>query len=294
MSATDKKALGRGLSTLLPRKAESGAASALSVPNLAPNSIALDRIDPNPSQPRTDFEPEPLQELANSIRTHGIIQPIIVRRVGERFELVAGERRWRAARMAGLAEVPVVIQQIGDDKLLEVALIENIQRSDLNPMEIARALARLQKEFSLQHEELALRTGKDRSTITNLLRLLKLPEEVQLMVQERRLSMGQAKVILGLPSETMQLDAAQKAVAQGLNVRHLERLVKKMLEPREGEASEEKPDPNVQAAIEELERALGTRVRIVKKGESKGRIEIEYYSGDDLDRIYEHIVGSQN
>lgn len=289
MNATnEKKALGRGLSSLLPRKIDS--AGPIAAPMANPRSAPLDQIDPNPSQPRTEFHPAALQELADSIRAHGIIQPLIVRRKGERYDLVAGERRWRAARMAGLSEVPIAVQEVPDAELLEIALIENIQREDLNPIEVASALERLQQEFALSHEDLASRTGKDRSTITNLLRLLKLPKEVQFLLSERRLSLGHAKVILGLPTDELQRDVAHQIVAQGLSVRNVERLVKRMLEPREAEEAPEKLDPNVQAAIEELERTLGTRVRILQKGDARGRIEIEYYSQDDLDRIYDHIV----
>jgi ParB family chromosome partitioning protein len=256
--------------------------------------VPLDKIDPNPTQPRVDFQPAHLQELADSIRVNGIIQPLIVRSNGERYELIAGERRWRAARLAGLTDVPVVIQEAANDRLLELALIENIQREDLNALETAQAFDRLAKEFQLSHEEIGRRTGKDRATITNLIRLLKLPKDIQILVAERRLSMGQARAILGLPSEELQRNVADKAVSQGLSVRQVERLVQRMVEPRESTPEEEieKPDPNVQAAVEELERALGTRVRIVPKGNNRGRVEIDYFSQDDLDRIYERIVGS--
>jgi len=231
--------------------------------------------------------------LAASIQIHGIIQPLIVRRNGDRYELVAGERRWRAARMAGLAEVPVIVQDIADGNLLEVALIENIQREDLNAIETAIAFNRLAKEFGLSHEEIARRTGKDRTTITNFVRLLKLPEDVQIMLAEHRLSMGHARALLGLPTEELQRSVAEKAASQGLSVRNVERMVQNLVEPREAKEDPETEavDPNVKAAIEELERALATRVRIVEKGQNRGRIEIEYYSADDLDRIYQRIVG---
>lgn len=287
------KALGRGLSTLLPSKTPAPVA-----PPPAPEEskgfleVPLEHIDPNPSQPRTEFRPEQLQELADSIRANGIIQPLIVRRKGERFELVAGERRWRASRMVGLAKVPVVVQEIANDHLLQVALIENIQREDLNAIETAVAFDRLGKEFNLSHEEIGKRTGKDRSTVTNMVRLLKLPKDVQLLLAEHRLSMGHARSLLSLPTEELQRSVAEKAASQGLSVRNVERMVKQLLEPREAkEAEPEKIDPNVQAAVTELERALGTRVRVVEKGKERGRIEIEYYSQDDLDRIYQQIVG---
>ncbi|MCS6902634.1 MAG: ParB/RepB/Spo0J family partition protein, partial [Myxococcales bacterium] len=180
-------------------------------------------MDPNPTQPRVEFQPAHLQELADSIRLHGVLQPLIVRKNGERFELIAGERRWRAARLAGLTEVPVVIHDAAGDRLLELALIENIQREDLNAIEIAQAFDRLAKEFHLSHEEIGRRTGKDRPTVTNFIRLLKLPKDVQILIAERRLSMGQARALLGLPTEELQRTVAEKAVSQGLSVRQVER-----------------------------------------------------------------------
>lgn len=261
------------------------------VSNGTPITIPIDRIDPNPLQPRSVFQPDRLRELSQSIEANGIIQPIIVRAIGDRYELIAGERRWRAARLAGLTEVPVVISNVANDHLLEVSLIENIQREDLNPIEIAQAFDRLHREHQLSHEDIARRTGKDRTTVTNTLRLLKLPPDVQLLINEHRLSMGQARAILGLATPDEQRQMAEKAVAQGMSVRQVERAVQKINEPRPDEPGDEKKqDPNVRAAAEELERALGTRVRIVEKSEQRGKIEIEYFSQDDLDRLYNLIV----
>jgi len=246
-------------------------------------------------QPRTVFQPDRLRELAQSIEANGIIQPLIVRQNGDRYELIAGERRWRASRMAGLTEVPVVVQNTANDHLLEVSLIENIQREDLNPIEIAQAFDKLHREHLLSHEDIARRTGKDRTTVTNTLRLLKLPPDIQLLLAEHRLSMGHARALLGLGDPEHQRQLAEKTSAQGLSVRQVERMVQKMSEDREeGEAEGKKQDPNVRAAADELERALGTRVRIVEKTEQRGRIEIEYYSQDDLDRIYTHITEGQH
>jgi ParB family chromosome partitioning protein len=237
------------------------------------------------------FRAERLQELAQSILANGVIQPLVVREVGGRFQLVAGERRWRASKMAGLATVPVIVQQFSDEQLLELTLIENIQREDLTPMEVAHAFQRLVSELGLSHEEIARRTGKDRSTITNMLRLLRLPNDLQQLVSELRLSMGHARAILGLPTEELQRQVAEKATSQGLSVRQVERLIQKMTATREPKTVEEiTGDPNVKAAVQELEQVLGTRVRIVPKSDERGRIEIEYYSADDLDRIYELIV----
>jgi ParB family chromosome partitioning protein len=253
----------------------------------------VDLIDANPLQPRSVFNAEKLQELADSIRANGIIQPLVVRPHGERYQLVAGERRWRAAKLAGLAEVPAVVQDVTDERLLEITLVENIQREDLNPIEIAHAFERLSQDLNLSHEDIAQRTGKDRSTITNMLRLLKLSVDIQQLVAEHRLSMGHARAILGLPSEDLQRQVAEKASSQGLSVRQVERLVQRMTSTREPKTPEE-VDPNVKAAIQELERVLGTRVRISGRPEQRGRIEIEYYSAEDLDRIYSLILGDRN
>jgi ParB family chromosome partitioning protein len=289
-----RKALGRGLSALLPQRT---AATALQhAPDTNPQgpqvaSIPISAIQPNPLQPRSVFDSTRLQELSNSIQIHGVIQPILVRRKGASYELIAGERRLRAAKLAGLVDVPAIIQDYADERILEIALIENIQREDLNPMETAQALDRLHTEMNLSHEEIATRTGKDRTTITNMIRLLRLPSEVQLLVAERRLSMGHARAILGLATPELQTQIAEKAAAQGFSVRQVERLVKKVNEPRE---PSEAPlqDPNVRAAVADIEAALGTRVRIVEKSDQRGRIEIEYYSQEELQRIYEWIVST--
>jgi len=299
-----RKALGKGLSALLPArqapKAEpTTVGAAPTAPPEQPHTgmlkISIDLIDPNPLQPRTVFQPERLAELAQSIRSNGIIQPLVVQKSGHRYILVAGERRWRASRMAELHEVPVVVQEYSDDRVLEVALIENIQREDLNPIEVAQALERLGQNLKLSHEQIGQRTGKDRTTVTNLLRLLRLPQSIQLLVAEQRLSMGHARAILGLPNEEMQTQLAEKAAAQGMSVRQVEKQVQQMLTKREVVEPVATPvDPNVKAANRELESVLGTRVRIVAKSPERGQIEIEYYSSDDLDRIYSMIVGDKN
>jgi ParB family chromosome partitioning protein len=290
-----RKALGKGLSALLPRKplpAPEPSPMEHHGPGTRVASLPIEQIEPNPLQPRTIFDPGRLQELANSIETNGMLQPLLIRRKGARFELIAGERRLRAAKLAGLSEVPAIIQDYADDKVLEIALIENIQREDLNPIETAQALERLAREMNLSHEEIANRTGKDRTTITNMIRLLRLPSDVQLLVAERRLSMGHARAILGLAKPEHQTQLAEKAAAQGFSVRQVERLVKKINEPR---YPSETPlqDPNIRAAVAELESALGTRVRIIEKSDQRGRIEIEYYSQEDLQRVYELILPNQ-
>lgn len=287
-----RKALGRGLSALLPqRPASTAVPPASELPAAGPQiaSLPISNILPNPLQPRSIFDATRLEELSNSIETHGIIQPLLVRRKGSSYELIAGERRLRAAKLAGLVEVPAIVQDYADERILEIALIENIQREDLNPMETAQALERLHTEMNLSHEEIATRTGKDRTTITNMIRLLKLPRDVQLLVAERRLSMGHARAILGLVSPELQTQVAEKAAAQGFSVRQVERLVKKVNEPKVP-SQDPLQDPNIKAAVGDLEAALGTRVRIVEKSDQRGRIEIEYYSQDELQRIYESII----
>jgi ParB family chromosome partitioning protein len=303
-SADDKprKALGKGLSALLPGRGQTGPTSAVAAPARTttvakPSTLPLGLIQPNPMQPRTSFNSDGLEELAASIRANGIIQPIIVRRLGDGYQIVAGERRWRAARIAELEDVPVVVQDVADRAMLEVALIENIQREDLNPIETAHAFERLGRDLGLSQEEIGRRTGKDRTSIANIVRLLKLPKEVQLLVAERRLSMGHARAILGLPTADEQIQLAEKAVALGLSVRQVETQVQEMTadrdKPASGSRKEAAQDPNVRAAADELERALGTRVRIVELSEQRGRIEIEYYSQADLDRLYQQIVSGK-
>jgi len=304
-SANDKqrKALGKGLSALLPGRSQpapavaSAAAPGTATSAAKPGTLPLSLIQPNPMQPRTVFSSDGLQELAASIRANGIIQPLIVRQLGDSYQIVAGERRWRAARLAELQEVPVVVQDVADRSMLELALIENIQREDLNPIETAHAFERLGRDLGLSQEEIGRRTGKDRTSIANIIRLLRLPKEVQLLLAERRLSMGHARAILGLATADEQIQLAEKAVALGLSVRQVEAQVQEMTSDREkpahGSRKEPAQDPNVRAAAEELERALGTRVRIIELSDQRGRIEIEYYSQADLDRLYQQIVGER-
>ncbi len=285
-----RRALGRGLSTLLPARTSETAAAA--APTGIPVRVPIDSIDANPMQPRSVFQAERLRELSESIRANGVIQPLIVRRKGERYELIAGERRWRASRMADLDTVPVVVLELADEKLLEISLIENLQREDLNPIEVAQAYDRLAREHSLSHEEIGRRTGKDRASVTNMIRLLRLPPDVQILLAEHRLSMGHGRALLGLPNPELQQTIAEKAASQGLSVRQVERTVQKLNEDRDPENKElPKVDPNVKAAVEELERVLGTRVRIVEKSANRGRIEVDYFSQEDLDRIYQMMIG---
>ncbi len=289
---SSRKALGRGLNALLPNRPVGGVAAA---PAPAPEQgervqkIPVDLIDANPDQPRTVFQPGALDELSRSIKEDGVIQPILLKPVGNRYMVVAGERRWRASKLAGLASVPAVVREVAKEKLLEIALVENIQREDLNSIEVAAALQHLAQEFQLSHEELAVRTGKDRTTVTNLLRLLRLPADVQQRVANKEISMGHARALLGLPEEDQQRLLAEKIVRQGLSVRQVEQLVKQMQEPPEPKVKPT-PDPNVAAAIARLEECLGAPVKLVERGR-KGRIEIAYGSPEELDRLYSLLTG---
>ena len=288
-----RKALGKGLGALLPTRTPAAPPPPLA-PSTgdAPQTLPVDLIDPNPLQPRRLFQNERLAELAQSIRANGIVQPLVVRRFGDRYQLVAGERRWRAAKLAEIRDVPVVVREIQDDRLLEISLIENIQREDLNPMETAHAFARLSAELELSPEQIGQRTGKDRTTIVNFLRLLQLPDDLQQLVADRRLSAGHARCLLGLPTVALQREVAEKAVAQGWSVRQTERTTQRMMADRQPKHVDEvQVDPNVKAAIQEMQRVLGTRVRILEKAKKGGKIEIEYYSVEDLNRIYDVIVG---
>lgn len=290
-----RKALGKGLGALISSRTTPRGEPAPASGNDGVTTVPIALIDPNPLQPRSVFNANRLQELADSIAANGIIQPLVIRPHEGRYQLVAGERRWRAAKLAGLSEVPAVIRPISDDRLLEVTLVENIQREDLNPIEVARAFDRLTRELHLSHEELAARTGKDRTTITNTLRLLKLPSDIQQLVAEHRISAGHARAILALPSADFQRQVAEKACSQGLSVRQVERMVQKMTAGREAKPAEDPAaDPNVRAAIENLERVLGTRVRIIGRPDARGKLEIEFYSAEDLDRIYSLIVNERS
>jgi len=285
-----RKALGRGMHTLLGSRTQAPPQEPENSP--ADLTVPIEAIDPNPLQPRRVFQADRLSELAQSIRTNGIIQPLVVRRIGERYQLVAGERRWRAAKLADQTEVPVVVREIPDDRLLEITLVENIQREDLNPIETAAALARMGTELRLSPEEIGHRTGKDRTTIINFTRLLQLPADLQQLIADRRLSAGHGRCLLSLPSPEHQREVAEKAVTNAWSVRQTERVTQRMMEGRTPKRVDEiETDPNVKAAIQEMQRVLGTRVRIIEGAKKKGKIEIEFYSPEDLDRIYGVIVG---
>lgn len=284
-----KKPLGRGLSALISTDSPPADSDEI-------RDIEIDLIRPGHQQPRTTFDQTRLEELAQSIRTSGIIQPLLVRPHGGMFELVAGERRWRAAQLAGLARIPAIIREIPDDKLLELALIENIQRQELNPIEEANAYKRLIESLNLTQEEVAQRVGRDRSFVTNYLRILKLPSEIQLLLETEKLSFGHARALLGLADVILQRRYAQKIVKHNWSVRETERRIKHASpdRPAATQAAPKPVDPNVRAAEAKLRRHLGTQVQILPaRAGAAGKIEIEYYSALDLDRIYTIIIASR-
>jgi len=279
-----KTGLGKGLSALIP------VAPPQSVQNTSRDDpktqVEIDKISPSPFQPRRAFDEIKLQELAMSIRNQGIIQPLVVRPKGERFELIAGERRWRAAMKAGLSTVPVVVRQASDRDALQLVLIENLQREDLNPIEEATGYRRLQDEFTWSQEEVADKVGKSRPAVTNALRLLALPSEVQQEVASGNLPAGQARALLGLQSEAVIITAYREVLARALSTRETEKLVRNLKAGRRRRRESPAVDPDLRSLVEELQRALGTKIRVVPKARSsKGKIEIEYYSLPDLERI---------
>ena len=277
-SLAKRRALGRGLGALIPNTFESKEDAA------PPTTVPLAAIHPNPNQPRKAFPDDTIDELARSIEQKGILQPLLVRRSETGFELIAGERRFRAAQRLGLEHVPVVIRDADDDELLELALIENIQREDLNPMEEARAYRRLSDQFGHTQDEIARRVGKERSTVANMLRLLHLPEKIQRALEAGQLSAGHARALVAVAADAVKLELAEQIVDSGLSVREAEALVKRHVKPE--------PDADRAAAEQRLTEALGTRARIVTRKGSRGKIEIEYYSLEELNGLIERLVRS--
>lgn len=281
--------MGRGLSALLSDRSVTASEELV--------EIDLDLIEPNSLQPRTNFDEASLEELAQSIRSNGIIQPLLVRRVEEgKYQLIAGERRWRAAQRAGLLKVPCVVKEIPDDKILELALIENIQRQELNAIEEAHAYKRLIETLGLTQEMVAQRVGRDRTFITNYLRLLRLPEDIQHLVEVEKISTGHARALLGVDDPIIQRKLSKKIVEQGLSVRETERAIKKIINGDEavrGAAVKHIEDANLKSAEMKLRRKLSSKVQIIMTQNQSGKIEIEFYDVNDLNRIYEIIMGDK-
>lgn len=272
-----KAALGKGLEALLPEKGEEVI------------RLEIEKIIPNQHQPRKIFKDEALKELSVSIKEKGVLQPVIVSRVGDgTFRLIAGERRWRAATLAGLKKIPALIKDVSSQDAIEIALIENIQREELNAIETAEAFNRLLKEFNLTQEELSQRVGKDRATIANYLRILKLPDEIKAFINNDSVSIGHAKALLTLENRQKQIEAAKEIIKKGLSVREAEALCKRLSQPVKPKKTKEKL-PEVADLEHKLTRSLGTKVKINHK-DKRGKIEIEYYSLDELDRLLEILI----
>jgi ParB family transcriptional regulator, chromosome partitioning protein len=302
--ATDPKrrALGKGLDSLLPRvqppppPAPAPVAAPPTEGDGKPREIALELIDPNPYQTRSSIKEEQLGELAASITANGVVQPILVRpQATGRFQLIAGERRWRASQLAGKKTIPAVLRQVSDEQAMEITIVENLQRADLNPMEQARAFERLGKEFHMTQDQISLRTGKDRTTIGNFLRLLKLPVSVQTYVESGELSFGHAKALMGMQHHPGIEQALKRIISNSLSVRQTEALVQGILFP-EGKKGPPKPevpvDPNVKEVEERLQRALGLKVR-VEDSRGRGKVIIEYASLADFDGLLESLAGTK-
>jgi len=274
-----RKVLGKGLSALLPDPEAVSPESTLEVP--------LSSLDPNPFQPRTRMEPGRLAELAASIRESGLVQPILVRRAGPRYQIIAGERRWRAAQELGLRSIPVTIRDVREDQLLELALVENIQREELSPLEEAQAFQRLQEEFNLTQEQISLRVGRDRSTVANALRLLRLPREVRDLIASGHLDAGHARALLALEGVQDQASLAREAARKGLSVREVERRVAILRAPKTHRAG--RKDPNTRAAEERLRAALGTRVQISRRGKA-GVLRVSFGTEAELNRLFDLLL----
>jgi ParB family chromosome partitioning protein len=289
--STRPHALGRGIGALLPGASPAAAIPAPAGGRTPPGEIAVDRIDPNPEQPRRRFEAEALARLAESIEQHGVLQPVVVRRAGDRYELLVGERRWRAAREAGLAAIPAVVADADDGERLELALIENVQRRDLNPIELAHAFRALVESGKTQ-DEIGRRVSLDRSTVANHLRLLELPRELQEDVEEQRLSAGHAKALLQVANPERRRHLRDRIVREQLSVRAAEQLARPAgaRAPRRASGARAAHDPNLQRVIDALRQRLQTRVRI-QGDASRGRVEIEYFGAEDLQRIADLLLG---
>lgn len=299
-----KKGLGKGLDSLIPMGSEienitKPVKKAKNEPKTNENGVIelkVNQIEPNREQPRKNFDEDALQELADSIKKHGIIQPLVVQKKGEYYEIIAGERRWRAAKIAGLKHIPVVIKDYSEQEMVEIALIENIQRQDLNPIEEAMAFKQLMQEYDLKQDELAERVSKSRTAVTNSMRLLKLPQKIMEMVINNELSSGHARTLLSIEDEDLQIKVAELVILKQMSVRETENYVKK-LQNNKNESKDTKNTDNdfVYRDIENrIKEIVGTKVKVNHKNNGKGKIEIEFYSDDELERIYDLFLKTQN
>ena len=285
-----RKVLGRGLDSLIPAARAAAATQVAPAPGEMIRQLPIEQIDRNPYQTRSRFDAAALAELSESIRVSGVVQPVLVRPQPDgRFQLIAGERRWMASQRAGKTTVPAIVKQVSNEQAMEMTIIENLQREDLNALEQARAYERLGREFGLTQEQMAQRTGKERSSVANFLRLLKLPSEVQTLLEENKLSFGHAKALMSLDSPQAVLRLANRAVALSMSVRQVEGTVHNLMHPEpKREKVERQADPNVREAERQLQQALGVRVQITDK-KGKGKIVIEYQSLEDFDRVLEAL-----
>ncbi len=286
-----KKGLGKGLDLLISSEYVGRTVQEDNGEKKEDTVVKLRLIEANSNQPRKQFDEDALAELAESIKKYGVLQPILVRKADEHYEIVAGERRWRAAKLAGLKEMPVVVRDYTEQEMAEISLIENLQREDLNPIEEARAYQTLIQTYNLTQETIAECVSKSRTVITNALRLLRLSEKIQMMLIEGLITAGHAKVLLSLENEEQQFEVAEKIIDEQLSVRETEKLIRNMLNPKEEKKAAELPNQSLYLAIEEkMKSRVGTMVKIKRKGDNKGKIEIDYYNTEDLERIIE-ILG---
>ena len=290
-----KKGLGRGLNTLIPSVPimDSGLAKEVAEKkedhSISELMMPIQKLEPNPQQPRNQFDEDGLQELADSIKQYGILQPLLVKKRDHYYEIIAGERRWRAAKLAGMKEVPVIVKDFTEREIVEIALIENIQRENLSPIEEAMAYKKLMQDFQLKQDEIAAKVSKSRATITNSLRLLKLDHRVQNMLEDEMISTGHARALLGISDGDMQYQIAMKVFDEKLSVRDIEKLVKTMNQPKKEKEQKDKYSFLYQDLEEKMKQILGSKVHIKNKKDNKGKIEIEYYSRDELERIVDMI-----
>jgi ParB family chromosome partitioning protein len=288
MTAKKKNALGKGLNVLIPEASSQPVRRRTRKEDTIQGNhftVNINKIEPNQNQPRKNFEQQGLQELADSIKQFGVIQPLVVQKKENYYEIIAGERRWRAAKIAGLKEVPVIVKELSANEILEISLIENIQRENLNPIEEARAYKALIEDFELKQEEIAEKVSKSRSAITNALRLLKLNEQVQEMLIKGQISMGHARALLSISDEQVQISIAQRVIEEGLSVRNIEKIVKELANTKEKKKENDRYKYLYKDLENDLKEKLGNKVSIKNKKNNKGKIEIEYYSQDDLERI---------
>lgn len=296
MATNKKSGLGKGLDSLIPNVVGSKSPSQETNGNKQEVMVSISKVEPNHGQPRKDFNEDALMELSESIKQHGVLQPLLVQDRNDYYEIIAGERRWRAAKMAGLKEVPVIIKNLSDQEIVEISLIENIQREDLNPIEEAMAYKRLLEEFHLKQDEVAERVSKSRTAVTNSMRLLKLDERVQQMLVDEMISSGHARTLLGIDDPDEQYMLAQQIFDQKLSVRETEKLIKKVQGQKQKPEKPKDPEKDTMSIIyqdleQKLKNIMGTKVSILSKDNQKGKIEIEYYSKDELDRIVD-LFGS--